>query len=716
MYRTLWFRLAVVLMLLWGLAGCDLVAPTPVPMPGSTYTPRPTATALPTFTPSPTATLAPSPDPTPTPTSGYYHTPEEGFWVHYPESWQREETGETLPAVIIRDDDDPVRLLVGSRPVEAGSDEAAAERLATFAETVGTELGLAEDVELLSNTPATLADGLPAQEIALAWEDEEGRPYHGRGYATLSNEKGYVLLLVAPPEVLETRTRTLRAIAQTFHLAQPELFGISRENALVSIHEDVETLDPALTHEDAAGIVGHIFSGLVRFNAELQVVPDLAARWDVSEDGTTYTFHLRPDAAFHSGRTVTAQDVKEAWERATDPALGSLTAPRYLGDIVGAADRLAGESETLRGVNVIDDQTLEVTFDAPKPYVLAKLAQPAAFVTHTENATDEALWWRHPDGTGPFALKRWREDDVLILERYAGHLPNPAKVSAVIYYLGSGTGFSAYETGQVDVARVGAYHLGRVTDPADPLSGDLVQGHRFCTELVVFDVTRPPFDNPDVRRAFALAVDRAQIAEVTLNGGATPATSYLAPGMPGYVARPITDTLDVAAAHSLLSGVSLETPLKLTAPGRGEPAPTLVALTDMWETRLGVTLETELIDPLQYPQTLAADHGHLFALSWCADYPDPQSVLDMLFHSDGPVNYGGYHNETVDELLIAARTEQDTVRRVARYQEAEDMLLQEVPALPIVHPEAHVLIKSYVHGYRQTPIPVLWPAQVSIER
>ncbi len=716
MYRTLLTRLGSTLMLLLGLTGCTLLAPTPAPIPETTFTPRPTATALPTATPSPTATPVPPPAPTATPGSGYYRAPEAGFWLHYPESWQREETGESLPAVIIRDDNDPLQLLVGSRPVEAAPDQDAAERLTAFAETVGVKLRLAAEIELLSNTAATLADGLPAREIKLAWKDEEGRTHHGKGYATLSSDTGYVLLLVAHPEVLETRARTLEAIAQTFHVAQPEIFGVSRENALVLIHPEIETLDPALTHEGAAGIVGHVFSGLVRLNAELQVEADLAARWDVSEDGATYTFQLRPNAQFHSGRTVTAQDVKAAWERALDPALGSRTAPRYLGDIVGAQARLTGETETLSGVEVIDDQTLKVTFDGPKPYALAKLTQPATFVTHAENVATGELWWRHPDGTGPFTLERWREDGVLVLKRYADHVPEPAGISAIIYYLAGGTGFAAYETGQVDVARVGPQHLDRVTDPADPLSGELVEGHTFCTELVVFDVTRPPFDELDARRAFALAVDRAQIADVVLNGGALPATGYLAPGMPGHVERPLSATLNVDAARQLLPPTSRELTLQLTAPGQGEPSPWVVALTEMWESALDVTIETELIDPLHYPESVAADHGHLFTLSRCADYPDPYNVLDALFHSEGPVNYGGYQNAQVDERLEAARTEPELIVRLQRYQEVEELLLQDTAALPVVHPLTHVLVKPYVHGYRQTPIPTLWPAHVSIER
>src|SRR5260221_6833385 len=123
-----------------------------------------------------------------------------------------------------------------------------------------------------------------------------------------------------------------------------------------------------------------VFSGLVAFDPQLNLTPDLAEKWDVSADGMAYTFHLRQNAKFHSGRVVTAQDVLYSLERAAGPALASDTALTYLGDIVGIHDYNSGKTNHIAGLKVIDDHTIQITIDAPKPYFLLKLTYPTAFV------------------------------------------------------------------------------------------------------------------------------------------------------------------------------------------------------------------------------------------------------------------------------------------------------------------------------------------------
>jgi ABC-type oligopeptide transport system substrate-binding subunit len=370
---------------------------------------------------------------------------------------------------------------------------------------------------------------------------------------------------------------------------------------------------------------------------------------------------------------------------------------------------------------VVDEHTLLVTIDGPKPYFLAKLTQPVAFVTRADNVDGGPDWWRHPDGSGPFVLDRWREGEVVVLKRNEAYYQTPPSVAAVIYYLSSGSGFPAYEAGQVDVAQVAPIFLSRALDPADPLSADLVEGNTFCTYRVVFDTTRAPFDDPAIRRAFAQSLDREQLAQVVLNGSAVPATGFLPPGMPGAVARSAEEAFDVDGAIALIAASDYGEPsalpaLTFTTPGEGESDSLAVALVDMWTENLGVSIKTELVNPNEYAGAVARTHGHLFAYSWCADYPDPENVLDLPYHSEGPLNYGGYANSQVDELLEAARTEQNPGERLALYQEAESALLEDAPAVPIIHPLAHVLIRPYVRGYQLSPIPVLWPAFVEIER
>jgi oligopeptide transport system substrate-binding protein len=693
---------------------------TPVPSPPSvdtlapSMTPRASATPLPTLTPLPSATTTAVPALTATPVAGYYRHPELGFWFEYPIDWFAENTGQEMPAVLLSDNDDPVFVLAGGRALVEGTD------LAEFARGLKDELGLVESVELLSDGPVTLRDGTPAWEITLGWQDEDGNAMQGRGYAAVTASNGYLVFLYARPEVIETRTQTVAAIAGSLHLEQPELFGVSRENALVLLSEQPQTLDPAVSTAGLDSIVGHVFSGLVRLNSDLQIEPDLAESWEISEDGTTYTFNLRSDALFHNGRSVTAADVKLAWERATHPSLQSPTAPLFLNDIVGVSERLAGNADEISGVQVVDDHQFVVDIDAPKPYFLAKLAQPVAFITENENVAEGDEWWRKPVGTGPFMLHRWQPDRVLVVTRNDAYYRQPTAVDDVVFLVGS-SGVSAYETGLVDVANVHPRNLARVQDPNDVLSDDYVSENLLCTRRVVFDVTQPPFDDPLIRQAFALAVDRAQLAETVLFDSALPAAGFLPPAMPGYVERPLSETFDVAQAQALIAessygDVGAIPPLTFSSGGSNTPDPLVVALADTWQTNLGVTIETELLSPETYELQLAKRHGQLFMHDWCAPYPDPESVLDIPFHSQSAANFGGYTNAEVDTLLEDARTESDSAARIALYQQAEELLLADAAAAALVFPQTHQLVRPYVGGYYPTQIPILWTADVVLDR
>ena len=155
------------------------------------------------------------------------------------------------------------------------------------------------------------------------------------------------------------------------------------------------TLDPAVAADFSSyTYVVHIFSGLVRLDHELNVVPDIAENWEKSPDGKTYTFYLRQGVKFHDGRDVKAADFKYSWERACHPDTDSGTATTYLGDIVGAKDMLAGKTDGISGVEVTDDYTLRVTIDTPRAYFLNKLAYPTAFVVDRADVESGQNWWR----------------------------------------------------------------------------------------------------------------------------------------------------------------------------------------------------------------------------------------------------------------------------------------------------------------------------------
>ncbi len=196
------------------------------------------------------------------------------------------------------------------------------------------------------------------------------------------------------------------------------------------------TMDPAISSElTSHTYVMQVFSGLIRLDDNLRPAPDIAESWDRSPDGKTYTFHLRADAKFQDGSNVTAEDFRYSWERACNPRTGSQTAATYLIDIIGANDVLEGKAKGITGIEVIDDDTLRVTIDAPKAYFLSKLAYPTAFVVQKSNVETGRDWWRRPNGTGPFRIKEWQEGKLIVLEPNDYYWQLPAKISAVNFHL-----------------------------------------------------------------------------------------------------------------------------------------------------------------------------------------------------------------------------------------------------------------------------------------
>ena len=240
------------------------------------------------------------------------------------------------------------------------------------------------------------------------------------------------------------------------------------------LFSDPPTLDPALTSDtSSAFVVIEVFSGLVTIDADLNIVPDIATRWDLSNDERTFTFHLRNDVKFHDGKPVTAHDFKFSMERALDPATESTVADLYLNDIVGASAKLKGTANSVSGIRVLDDYTLEITIDAPKPYFLAKLTYSTAFVVDQENVESGPDWTSRPNGTGAFRLAEWEIGERIRLERNDLYYKEPAHLDAVNLLLSGGVGMTMYENNEIDFTGVGLADIDRVLDPTEEINRDL---------------------------------------------------------------------------------------------------------------------------------------------------------------------------------------------------------------------------------------------------
>ena len=485
---------------------------------------------------------------------------------------------------------------------------------------------------------------------------------------------------------------------------------------------DPITLDPAVSGEMTSHeYIVQLFSGLIRLDGNLEPAPDIAQRWQISDDGRTYTFYLRQDARFDDGRRVTAGDFKYSWERACNPATGSRVAATYLGDIVGVGDVLAGKSREISGVRVVDDSTLQVTIDAPKSYFLSKLTYPTAFVVDRANVEMGREWWRQPNSTGPFQLKKWDENNLLVLEKNELYYGEMAGIDQVVFQLWSGVPMRMYETGEIDAADVSVDYIDRVTDTAGPFYRELRVAPELSFSYLGFNSTRPPFDDVNIRRAFTQAVDKDRLVSLVFRDMVKRADGILPSGIPGFNANLAGLDYDVNQARKLIAdskygGVSGLPPITLTTSGwGGEIAPELEAIIQEWRDNLGVEVTVRQLEPDRFLYYLKEEKDEMFYMGWVADYPHPQDFLDVLFHTGVENNFSEYSHPGVDALLEKAAVETDNERSLALYQQAEQALVNDAACLPLWFGQNYTLVKPYVDGYELNPMGFAMLNQVSIK-
>jgi ABC-type transport system substrate-binding protein len=461
------------------------------------------------------------------------------------------------------------------------------------------------------------------------------------------------------------------------------------------------TLDPALVEDVySAEYITKIFSGLVTLDESLEVVPDLAERWEVSKDGTVYTFYLRKNARFHNGKPVTAEDVKYSLERACDPAIGSTTAGIYLDDIKGVKEKLAGKEPEIKGVEVLDKYTIRITIDAPKAYFLAKLTYPVAFVVDKENVESGPDWTSQPNGTGPFMLESYDSKKGITLKAFDDFYAGRPLLDQIEFIFPEGSPFVMYQTGELDVVSVGVENIEQVLDPKNPLNKELLKVPSLDLMYVAFNVEKEPFNDPNVRRAFACATDRKAIVKALFKGMVNEAKGILPPGMPGYNEKVEGLACEPSKAAEFLKKSSYGSaenlpPITLSVSGESLVAEALVR---MYKDKLGVEVEIEQMPWDLFLKEVNRHNLQMFILGWSADYPDPHNFLDIHFHSQSPGNNTGYSNPEVDKLLEEARVEKEHGKRMALYQKAEELILKDAPWVPLFHGIDYILVKPYVRG------------------
>ena len=474
-----------------------------------------------------------------------------------------------------------------------------------------------------------------------------------------------------------------------------------------------EWLDPNKCSDGNGGeILWNTFAGLVQAHpATLEPLPEIAARWDISDDGRTYTFHLRP-SEWSDGRPLTAHDFVYSFRRLLDPKTASKYATNgYI--FKGGAKVGRGEAapESL-GVRAIDELTLEVELEDPLPYFLSFLSFysfmpiPQHLLDNLEaRGIDSELWTRpeHVVSNGPYRMTEWKFRQRMVFEknpRYwdaANVRLERIRVAMVESYT---TALNMYAAGEFD------WPGSNTSLPAefmDYLAGfeDFHRHPYLASYFYWFNTEAPPLDNPLLRRALALAIDREALVRYITRGGQIPSADLVPDGLAGYsgLARPI---FDPEAARRLVteagyaSGADVP-PITLTYNTSEGHKQIAEAIQQMWAKELGIKVELENQEWKVFLSTAELTNFQICRMGWTGDYADPYTFLELLT-SDCGNNHSNWKSPVYDKLVREANREADPEARLALFREAEALALAEQPLIPLFIYTRSQLVKPYVRG------------------
>ena len=472
------------------------------------------------------------------------------------------------------------------------------------------------------------------------------------------------------------------------------------------------TLDPALiTDVQGGGIAAKLFNGLIRFNENLDIVPDLARSWKLSEDQLTYTFHLRHDVRFSSRRPVLAQDVKYSFERVLLP---KTKAPLtwVLDKIEGARDVLSGNTTTLSGLQVVNDHTLVIKLEKPFGPFLSLLAMTTAYVVPREEV--ERLgpdFGSHPIGSGPYVLGEWKHGQHLVLTANEDYFEGRPKLNGIYYHVipEALTAVLEFETGRLDVLLIPSSEYRRYT--TDPAWRDLVFGRPGLNSYYLgLNCTRPPFDDIRVRKAINLAIDRQHILNTVFEKRGVLATGPVPPGLWKNRALRLANegySFNQKKARELIRAAGAEgKTIKLYISADPEVLD-IIEVIQNYLAQVGLKVEITQLDWSAFKHAVNEGEADAFWLSWWADYPDPENFLFPLFHS-ASVGPGGNRTRCIDaeldRLIETAQRTMDEQQRYRLYREAENRIIQNAPWVFMWHRADYFVIQPWVKDFKIYPI------------
>ena len=475
-----------------------------------------------------------------------------------------------------------------------------------------------------------------------------------------------------------------------------------------------QTLDPHKAEGvPSSHIMRDLYEGLTSEAPDGEVIPGAAESWTLSDDGKIYTFKMRENAKWSNGDPVTAHDFVYGLQRSANP----LTASKYsqiLAPIVNAEAVVAGEVPVEQlGVRAIDDYTLEIRLNSATPYFLGLLNHSSTYPIHKPSVEEHGVGFSRPGklvSNGAYKLDGWTVQSHITLKRDPTYWNNDkTTIDTVIYY--------ATEDLSSELKRFRAGELDWTNDVPGSQVGwikkNLPEALKVSTYLGIyyfgFNTTKPPFkDNRILRRALAMAIDRKVITEKITKAGEVPAYGYVPPGIPGYESQeaewadwPREQRFEEARRLYAQAGYSRDNPLQVEIiyNTHENHKKVSLAVAAMWRSVLGVdyTLINQEWKVFLQTRKLKED-TEVFRAGWIGDYNDPYTFLELL-HSKHGINDSGYYNPEYDALLARIASENDAQKRSQLMEQAERMILTDLPVMPIYYYVAKHLKQPYVDGW-----------------
>lgn len=475
-----------------------------------------------------------------------------------------------------------------------------------------------------------------------------------------------------------------------------------------------DTLDPHRSEETSgAYILRDLFEGLTTETVDSEVVPGVAKSWEISDDGLRYVFHLRAEARWSNGDPVTAEDFAFALRRTISPATAS-TYAQVLYPIVNARAINRGESppESL-GVQALDERTLEIRLEAPTPYFLQLLTHSSTYPVHRPSIEEYGDGFAAPGrlvSNGAYQLVEWAVQSHVLIERNEQYWNNANTQIDVVYYHSTedvDSELKRYRAGELDFTfQIPNQQYDWIQEN---LPGELKKAPYLGTYLYGFDTVNPPFNDPRLRKALSMAIDRKRITESVTGVGEVPAMGLVPPGVSNYTPASfswadLSDAERIAEAQRLYAeaGFSAENPLETeilynTSENHKKVA---VAVASMWKQVLGVNAKLANQEwKVMLQNRKDKEKWEVLRYAWVGDYNDANTFLEI-FRTGHGQNFTGYSDPRYDELTAAAAQEPDLEKRAELMREAEQVFLEAHAVAPIYFYVSKHLVQPHVKGYK----------------